>query len=462
MKKPNILILIPHDLGVFLRCYGNPSVESPNLDKLSATGIRFTHNFTTCPECTASRGGMMTGYPPHQNGLMGLVPFGWSLKVPHLAGRMKKLGYATYQFGFQHETHQHASSLGYDHVRTFEDHRVQTVCGGLRDFLKTGEASKDQPWFAYAGFSHVHRPWSKTTKFKPENIHVPGFLPDQPVVRKDLAQFHQDIYDMDSAIGTVMETLEQTGLDRETLVIFTSDHGAAFPGAKATFYDPGVQIPLILRQPGRFDGGKVHTHLISNLDITPTILELAGASPPDDMEGKSFLPLLEGREYQERDSVYGALFYDVAYDPVHFIRTKTHKYIRSFAVTDEDAKDIDPIVRASHAGGRWVRVDDFDVLTSPSWQALKPASGDPCMPPREELYDLRNDPDERNNLTDDPAQKHILEDMRSRMLKMMERTNSPLLTGHVPPSEEQRAASARYTVKGEFFKEETAKRMSRL
>ena len=142
MKKPNILILIPHDLGVFLRCYGNPSVESPNLDKLSATGVRFTHNFTTCPECTASRGGMMTGYPPHQNGLMGLVPFGWSLKVPHLAGRMKKLGYATYQFGFQHETHQHASSLGYDHVRTFEDHIVQTVCGGLRDFLKTGEASK--------------------------------------------------------------------------------------------------------------------------------------------------------------------------------------------------------------------------------------------------------------------------------------------------------------------------------
>ena len=178
------------------------------------------------------------------------------------------------------------------------------------------------------------------------------------------------------------------------------------------------------------------------------------------MEGKSFTSSgrqgISGTRFSLRRA-----FLRRGLRSVHFIRTKTHKYIRSFAVTDEDAKDIDPKVRASHAGGRWVRVDDFDVLTSPSWQALKPASGDPCMPPREELYDLRNDPDERNNLTDDPAQKHILEDMRSRMLKMMERTNSPLLTGHVPPSEEQRAASARYG-KGRIFKEEAAKRMSRL
>jgi len=442
-KRPNILFFIPHDLGDHLGCYGHATVKSANLDRLAADGVRFTNCFNTAAECTPSRGGLFSGYYSHQNGLMGLSNFGWRLRpeTPHLAQRLLAAGYDTHLFGFQHETHLSPATIGYDHAHSQRNIRVGPVCGSLLDFLQSGQARGDKPWFACAGFSHVHRKWAEETTFGLDEVEVPPYLPDNPTVRKDLTEFHQDILDMDTEVGKVLQYLRESDLAEETLVIFTTDHGCGFPRAKATYYDPGIHVPLILYWPGHLQGGREPEPLISNLDVTPTLLELCSAEIPDDMEGRSFLPLLRGEDYEERDAVYGALFYDVAYDPLHCVRTRTHKYIRSFAVTPEDAAGAHPEVLPTFRGGEYIRCDDYDVMSSPAWESMEK---DYPRPPKEELYDLRTDPLEQNSLAEAPEAAEVLQQMRALMQAMMERTSSPLLTGHVDPPPEQIEANRHY------------------
>ncbi|MFN2352806.1 MAG: sulfatase-like hydrolase/transferase, partial [Kiritimatiellia bacterium] len=198
-KRPNILIMIPHDLGDYLNCYGHSSVKSPNLNRMAAEGVRFTNVFTTSPECTPSRGGFYSGYQPHQNGLMGLANFGWEYnqETPHIAKRLRDSGYETYLFGFQHESHgtdEHVgATLGYKHVRRAGNYSVETVCANLNDFIENEAPNSKGPWFACAGFHHTHRNWPKNRDFDPATVEIPAYLPDTPVVREDMAQFHQSI-----------------------------------------------------------------------------------------------------------------------------------------------------------------------------------------------------------------------------------------------------------------------------
>ncbi|MDP6777136.1 MAG: sulfatase [Candidatus Latescibacteria bacterium] len=431
--RPNILVFVPHDLGDHLGCYGHDTVQSPSLDRLAAKGLRLTSYFTAAPECTPSRSGMMTGLYTHQNGLMGLCHRGWELapEAQHLAQRLWKGGYDTHLFGFQHETGGSPRRLGYNHTHSQQGFKAPAVCGEVTAFLESDLARGEKPWFAHVGFSHVHRPWGEESAFDPDRIGVPPYLPDNPEVRRDLTHFHQSILEMDEAIGGVLQALEGSGLAEDTVVIFTTDHGCPFPRAKSTYYDPGIRLPFIMRCPGRFEGGDTQDALLSNLDFTPTVLELCGLPVPDDLEGRSFLPLLEGKPYEEREAVFGALYYDAFYDPIHCLRTRTHKYIRSFAVTPAGAEGADPEVLATHKTGIWIRADDSDVQSSLSWQSI--ADGDHPKPPEEELYDLTEDPLEQSNLAGDPAHAKVLERTRRLMQEMMERTSSPLLTGHVSP-----------------------------
>jgi N-sulfoglucosamine sulfohydrolase len=456
--RPNILLIIPHDLGTFLRCYGNSSVSSPHLDALAQRGVRFTNFFTTCPECTSSRGSLMTGLYPHQNGLMGLAGFGWELRVPHLAGRLRDAGYRTHLFGFQHETQGSPEGLGYQEVHSQDNRRVGPVCASVEAFLRDEAEQARGPWFASCGFFDVHRRWRPLveSRFDPRKVEVPAFLPDLPIVRADLARFHQDIEVMDEAVGSVLAALERTGKDRDTLVIFTTDHGAAFPNAKATLYDAGVRIPLIIHRRGAVEGGRSCEQLVSNTDVVPTLLEMAGIGVPPALAGRSFLPLLEGKSYSERETVGGALFYDVAYDPMHYIRTREHKYIRSYAVTPEDAHGADPEALSCFFGGRHVRVDDFDVLTAPTWQVFPREGG---KPPVEELYELRSDPAEQHDLAASTDHREVLDCMRALLRVMMEETGSPLLSGHVAPPEKQKEVGRRHWPGGELYLKEVAERM---
>ena len=430
--RPNVLVFVPHDLGDHLGCYGHGTVRSPNIDRLAAEGVRLDSYFTACPECTPSRAGMLTGLFTHQNGLMGLTHRGWEFNpdTQHLAGLLAEGGYETHLFGLQHETGGSPERLGYGHVHAQKDKSAPAVCDEVVAFLESDRAAGPDPWFAHVGFFDVHRAWKEESTFAPDEVDVPPYLPDNPEVRRDLTHFHQNVLEMDEAVGRVLDAVAHPGMEERTLVIFTTDHGSPFPRAKSTFYDPGIRIPFAAHWKGVVEGGRECGQLLSNLDFTPTILDLCGCPIPEGLEGESFRPMLEGEAFEGRDAVFGALYYDAFYDPIHSVRTKTHKYIRSFGVTPEDAAGADPEVLARHETGTWIRADDSDVQRSLAWQSML---GEHAKPLPEELYDLENDPLEQHNLAEDPAHKEVLADMRRRMQEMMERTGSPLLTGHVSP-----------------------------
>jgi len=424
-KPPNVLVIICHDLGQRLGCYGVSKLRTPVIDALARQGVLLENYFATAPLCSPSRGSIMTGLYPHTNGLMGLVNRGWDMPdaYPTLAQLLRQGGYATALFGFQHEkTDPHR--MGYqEHHHRQGRHWCEEVSEAFASWVQARRRS-DPPFFACMGFFEVHRPF-KHDRYEPDDpaaVQVPGYLPEAPEVREDLADLHGLIFAVDAAMQRTLSALEAAGIAENTLVIFTTDHGIAFPRAKSTLYDPGIATALILRWREAFAGGARYRHLLSNVDLLPTILECAGLPIPAHVQGRSFLPLLRGEPYEPRRQIFAEKTWHDVYDPIRAIRTDRFKYIRNFP--DRDG-------RPPSARPRLIL--PVDIEQSLSRQALR-RLGDPHLQgrPEEELYDLDKDPDELHNVAGDPAYGSALSDLRSRLERWMERTADPLLKGPIP------------------------------
>jgi N-sulfoglucosamine sulfohydrolase len=231
-----------------------------------------------------------------------------------------------------------------------------------------------------------------------------------------MAAFQESARSLDRGVGAVLDALDAEGLAENTLVICTTDHGLAFPGAKATLYDRGLGVMLILRGPGGFSGGRAVDALVSHIDLFPTVCDLAGAERPPWLQGESLLPLVNGEEQEIRDTLFAEKTYHVAYEPERCARTQRWKYIRRF-----DDEHPTPVL---------ANIDDGpskDVVLSNGW-AERPV-------PTEQLYDLLHDPNEANNLANEPSHKGVLEDMRARLETWMRETKDPILEGPVPAPE---------------------------
>ena len=416
--RPNVLLMHAHDLGRHLGCYG-AGVETPRIDGLSREGVRFDEYVCTAPQCSPSRGSILTGRYPHNHGLIGLAHLGWSLDadvetLPELLGRA---GYATHLFGVQHEDVD-PDGLGYDD-RWTETDRAREVAGSVGEFL--GDPP-ERPFFASVGFFEPHR-LSRYEGFRfedarydapdPASVDVPAYLPDCDPVREELAAFEGMVHAVDDAVGRVLDAVDDAGLAEETLVLFTTDHGIAFPRAKGTLYEAGIGTALLVRHPELPSGG-VRGELLSNVDLLPTLLELVGGDAPDDIDGRSFAPLLGGDpdEYGERERVFLEETFHDKYNPTRGVRTGRYKYVRNFGSL--------PLVYLP-----------MDVLQSPSGRALYERYYTEERP-EEELYDLEADPLEEENLVDDPDHADAAARLRSRLDEWMETTDDPLLRGDVP------------------------------
>ena len=304
-------MIIFHDLGQRLGSYGG-SIATPNIDSIAEEGVRFENYFCTAAQCSPSRGSINTGRYPHQNGLMGLAHegFGWELDESEttLPMYMNKAGFETHLFGLQHES-KHPKNLGYEYVHGAGggNCRVDPVSSRLGEFLKEyGQASNRSPFFASVGFVEPHRPYglSDYSNDDPSGVDPLPYLPDKKGIRKDLAGLNGLIYRVDETMGKIKNVLAETGLEEDTLLIFTTDHGIAMPRAKGTCYDPGIETALIMSKPGEFDGGKEYEELLSNVDLLPTLLEYAGTEVPRDIAGRSFLPLLNEESYVGRGTLW--------------------------------------------------------------------------------------------------------------------------------------------------------------
>lgn len=407
-RRPNIIYLHSHDTGRYLQPYGY-AVPAPNLQKLASTGVLFRRAFSAAPTCSPSRAALLTGESPHRCGMLGLVNHGFTLGQPahHLAHTLKRAGYETAVAGVQHILIQEELA-GYDH-NLKAGNRAATVTPAAVNFIR---GPRTQPFFFAVGFFETHRPFPPPgPREDPRFTLPPAPLVDTPEARADMAAYHASVRVLDTAIGSILAAVEQAGLADDTLILYSTDHGISFPEMKVDLRDAGTGVSLIMRGPREFAGGKVVDALVSQLDLYPTLCDVAGAEHPGWLEGRSLLPLLRGEVPAIRDEVCAEVNYHAAYEPKRAVRTERWKYIRNYGDFPH------PVVS---------NVDD-----SPSKQLWVDHGWRQRAVPHEELYDLFFDPHEAHNLAGNAEHRATLDEMRGRLDRWMQGTADPLLRGPV-------------------------------
>lgn len=411
-ELPNILVIQWHDLGDWLGCYGKDDIASPNADDLARSGARFTQCFSTAPVCCPSRASMFTGMLPHATGVLGQINRGFDMHrdLRTLPQVLKDAGYATYVIGNNHAC-QDASWLGFDSVENGEDDEKPDLA---RRVFETHRTSRRSPFYLHIPTFQVHRPFGNSfDESVAERLNVPHHIPDERAPRVDLACFHDYIRRADILLGQTLVALDETGHAGNTLVIFTTDHGAGLPRAKHTLYDQGLRIALVMRWPDVIPSNTSFNSLISNADMLPTILGLIGREDlaPGGIHGIGFHGVFRGGDHPERGELFAEHTYSVMYHPVRAIRTRRHKYILNFAPGT-------PIMMEPGA------IHRFGLPLIEQWYS--------APLPGEELYDLESDPDEFNNLVTNPRFDAVRRDLHRRLIATLRESNDPLLHGHVP------------------------------
>ena len=427
-QPPNVLVITCHDLGRHLGCYGIPTVQSPNLDRLAGEGVRFAGAFCTAPQCSPARASLFTGRYPHANGVMGLCHgrFGWDLNhdEQHLAAMMAGSGRHSVLAHHQHETRR-PDDMGYDRILVGDAvHPAGRVVDEVSAFLKT-RTSADAPFFLQLGFFEPHRPFEiwDTPPDDERGVTIPPWLVDDAGARAEFAGFQGAIRSLDRAIGRLLAALDGAGLAANTIVVFTADHGIPFPRAKCSLYDPGLEVALIVRWPaGGLPDGSVPDPMVSHLDVVPTLLDLCGAPIPANLHGRSLAPLLRGETWEPRDAVFGQITHHDYCDPRRCIRTRTHKLIVNFTNAP------------------------FFMDPSQAWRP-KTITKDPADPAGTthdpvELYDLMADPGETCNLARSDAHRTTCRELLRRLHRWMQETSDPMLQGIPTPPIYDRAMRA--------------------
>ncbi|MBC7320476.1 sulfatase [bacterium] len=422
-KRFNIIHIIGHDMGRHLGCYG-AKINTPNFDRIASLGIKFNNYFCSCPTCSPSRGSILTGLYPHNNGLIGLAHLGWRLnsEIKKLPQYLNELGYETYLIGLQHEAPRgEESSLGYKNIIAVSPY-IESCYSVLRENIDS-IVSTDRPFFINIGTIAAHRPYTDYKSgnvYNPDNpleVEVPPYLPDKQGIREDIAYLNGLIKKEDEYIGKIFALLEERDILNSTLLVLTTDHGIAMPRAKGMCYDPGIGTFLIMYMKGKYEGGREYNELLSNVDLLPTYIEFAGGRIPDRLDGRSFLPLINGNRYKERDYIFAELTWHDRYNPIRAVRTKRFKYIRNF--------------------GKRPRVYlPRDIFTGKAGYSMF----EECyyfVRDKEELYDLEKDPWEKTNIINLPEYKDVADELRRILDEWMISTNDPLLKGDVPPNDIQ-------------------------
>ncbi|MFO0928622.1 MAG: sulfatase [Gemmataceae bacterium] len=426
-QRRNLVLLIADDLGLQLGCYGDKAAKTPNLDALARRGVRFSHAFAAVASCSPSRSTLYTGLHTHTNGQYGLAHaehnFHTRTNVRSLPAYLRPAGYRT---GIIGKTHVIPASV-YDwdeEIRASGRNGAQMAKQAAKFIAGCG----DKPFCLVLGYTDPHRaargfandppyPGLTAQKFDPKDMPVPPFLPDTPAVRADLADYYQSVNRLDQGVGKLLDVLRQTGHDKDTLVLFLSDNGMPFPGAKTTVYDAGLRLPLIVYRPDAGRQGVVNQAMVSWVDILPTMLDYAGVARPKTLQGRSFLPVLAEDEPKGWDEVYGShTFHEVTmYYPMRTVRTRKYRFIVNFAHS---------LYFPSAS----------DLYHSPTWQDIVKRADDRMgqrtvkaflMRPAEELYDVTADPAEVKNLAGDPAHAATLETLRKKLRDWQVQTRDP-------------------------------------
>ena len=422
-NRPNIVWISNEDMSPHLGVYGDALARTPVLDRLAQESIRYTRAFTTAPVCAPSRAAIITGMyqtsigAQHMRTTEDRVP---ELPGPYLAvpphyvkafpEYLRAAGYYTsnraktdYQFG---EPFTIWDDLGPNaHWRNRSD--------------------RSQPFFSVFNLNVTHEsqifPTSPARKGKAlitdlEQVIVPPYYPDTPLVREELARMYDNIADMDTQVGEILKQLDADGLAANTIVFYWSDHGDGVPRSKRSLYDSGLHVPLMIRWPGMTPAiaNSASGRLVSMIDLAPTVLAMAGVEIPAHLQGRVLVGPKEapppGFVFAARDRM------DQEYDMMRSARDERFLYIRNFAPDQPYAGHI--IYRnQSNIMQEWLRLQAERALTGPAALWMRTSR------PAEELYDTMIDPHQIRNLAGEMAHRQTLDRMRAALTEWMARTN---------------------------------------
>ena len=409
MSRPNLVYLHSHDTGRMIQPYGY-AVPTPNLQRLADEGVLMRRAYCAAPTCSPSRAALLTGQCAHSSGMLGLAHRGFRMadRRQHLVHTLAAAGYTTILAGTQHVA-KHDDEIGYHRVLTPATDAAADVAPGAAAFLR---GKPQEPFFLDVGFSETHRDFPDAPDAAARYVIPPTPLPDTSATRRDMAGFIASARDLDDGIGTVLAALDEAGLAESTLVIYTTDHGPAFPNMKCNLTDHGIGVGLILRGPGGFEGGRVCDAMLSHIDIFPTLCDLLDIPTPSWVQGTSFLPVIRGERDEINEAVFAEVTYHAAYEPQRAVRTQRYKYIRRYG---DRRTPILPNIDDSDSKECWLAQGWADRRVAP-----------------EQLYDLVFDPQERCNLIDHPEAAAVAADLRARLDAWMQATGDPLTAGQVP------------------------------
>ncbi|MNJ95464.1 Choline-sulfatase [compost metagenome] len=433
-ERPNILMIMSDNQSWnHVGSYGDKTVRTPNMDLIAKQGVRFTNAFCSSPSCTPARAGMLAGQDiwrlKEGANLWGILPTQYKVYTDLLENN----GYAV---GFQ--------GKGWGPGSFEANGRKHNPAGNpyknFDEFLKL--KNKDNPWCYWLSSHEPHRPYVEGSGEKagidPAKVKVPGYLPDQIDIRKDIADYYAAIESFDREIGEALKELKATGQLENTVIVICSDNGWQMPRGLANLYDFGTHVPLIISWPGKFKQDVVADNMVTLNDLAPTFLALGGTKIPAEMTGKSLLPIVEkdGKNDLQRDYVVlgrerhaFVRQHGLGY-PGRAIRTKEFLYIKNYEPSRWPAGDppfygdIDPYMF------NWPGATKYYLIENRNDPKVKPffelAMG---KRPAEELFDINKDPDQLHNLAADPAYAKIKTKLGAQMHDYLVKTQDPRETG---------------------------------
>lgn len=406
--KPNMVFFIADDHSLRdSSVYGSTDIRTPNMQRISAEGMTFNRAFVASPSCAPSRAAFLSGLMPARNGAEpNQVRPRPDVKL--LPAYLHEQGYEVVAIGKVGHYDQ-TKDFGFDLVLHTGYHDDEAVPAAL-EYLKNRTSKKPLAFFVGTNWPHV--PWPKTGEgYDSAKVRLPPMHVDTPATRQWRARYYAAVSRFDTELGQVYDAA-RTKLGPNTFFIHSSDHGAQWPFGKWNLYDEGIHVPMIVSWPGMVKPGTRTDAMVSWVDILPTLIEVAGGTPPSSLDGRSFMPVLRGQAQQHRDRIFTTHSGDGSFNvyPMRSVRTARWKYILNlhpeFAFTTHIDKNVD--ANSDSYWPTWKAAGATDTRAAALVQRYRER-------PAEELYDLEADPDELNNLAARPEQAEIKRGLRSEL-----------------------------------------------
>lgn len=427
-ERPNILLIVSEDNGPELGCYGEPSVRTPNLDRLASQGILFERAYVPQAGCSQSRAAYLTGLYPHQNGQIGLSTWKFRLyrdSTPNLVRSLKSAGYRTGLIGKLHVNPSSAFPFDVKKISSsnFSRKKFNDYTLAAKKFI----SHSDQPFFLSINYPDAHRPFIPQIKGLPKNpLTAKDVKPlayfglDSPELRQQTADYYNCMSRLDSQIGDLLAVLKKSGKFNNTLIVYLGDHGADMLRGKRTSYEGGTRIPLIISWPGKIPANTRRNHLVSTLDLLPTFLGAANAQPIPHLPGLDLFPLLKNPRSKWRTHLFTEYHLHSAhnYYPQRTVRNDRFKLIHNL---------LPDTINPGYQFTREKFFPNLPIVVASASEPVRSAYQRMRKPPEFELYDLEKDPHEFTNLANSPKHAPTLKHLQATLKKWRIDTQDPLL-----------------------------------